>query len=90
MPDTTSVERPADQCTICSSLAEHESAVQKVSRPDHDSYLPAASHDLIIVKSLNSLAVASYNFGAARSVVPIIATKPTTHSWSMEAKTRSI
>jgi hypothetical protein len=50
MPDKTNVERPSDQCRICSFIAEHESAVQKVGRPDHDTYLPAASHDLSVVK----------------------------------------
>jgi hypothetical protein len=50
MPDIPRVERPSDQCGVCSSLAEHESAVQKIGRPDDDTYLPAASHDLIVVK----------------------------------------
>ena len=50
MPDISSVERPHNQCIICSHLAEHESAVQKVGRPDDDTYLPAVSDDLIVVK----------------------------------------
>ena len=50
MPDISSVERSHVQCNICSSLAEHESAVQKIGRPDDDTYLPVASQDLVVVK----------------------------------------
>jgi len=50
MPDIASADQPHGQCRICLSLADQESAFQKYGHADDDTYLPAASHDLIVVK----------------------------------------
>src|SRR3954451_781823 len=50
MPDLASADQPQDQCHICASLAEYESAFQKYGHAADNTFLPAASQDLIVVR----------------------------------------
>src|SRR4051812_174535 len=43
-------DAPSGQCSICSQLADYESAYQKYGHPEDDTYLPAAANSLTVVR----------------------------------------
>ena len=50
MPRQSSKDRPRTQCSICSQLADYESADQKYGHEEENTYLPAAAQSLKIVR----------------------------------------
>ena len=50
MPDHPNKDTPSRQCSICSQLADNESAYQKYGHAEDDTYLPAAANSLQVVR----------------------------------------
>lgn len=50
MPDNPSKNARHAHCSACSQLADYESAYQKYGREEENTYLPAATNSLKVVK----------------------------------------
>ena len=50
MSDSVKIDKPYEQCSICSYLAEQEIAFQKYGHEEDNTYLPPNVHALIVVK----------------------------------------
>jgi len=50
MPDHPNKDTPSRQCSICSQLADYESAYQKYGHAEDNTYLPAAANSLQVVR----------------------------------------
>ena len=48
------IENTYSTCRICSQLAPLEHAFQSMAREEENTYLPAASNDLVLIKNISS------------------------------------
>jgi hypothetical protein len=50
MPRNSNIDAPHTHCSICSQLADYESADQKYGHEEGNTYLPAAANSLTVVR----------------------------------------